>query len=127
MLSYANRQRHEQADQSPTRPSRSPFCESNSIRAVTRLGGITKTPVSKLVVDAGKARSRYQDRVFRNLERKRVQVDEIWGFVGTKAKNADPEAVGAIGFYEAQRKEVLMALESLRRALQADKQKPPTP
>jgi hypothetical protein len=29
------------------------------------------------------------------------------------------QAVRAIGFYEAQRKEVLMALESLRRALNA--------
>jgi hypothetical protein len=37
------------------------------------------------------------------------------------------QAVRAIGFYEAQRKEVLMALESLRRALQAGGQKPPTP
>jgi IS1 family transposase len=29
--------------------------------------------------------------VFRNLECKRVQVDETWGFVGAKAKNADPK------------------------------------
>lgn len=37
------------------------------------------------------------------------------------------QAVRAIGFYGAQRKEVLMALESLRRALNACGQKPPTP
>lgn len=37
------------------------------------------------------------------------------------------QAVRAIGFYEAQRKEVLMALESLRRALSARGPKPPTP
>jgi hypothetical protein len=37
------------------------------------------------------------------------------------------QAVRAIGFYEAQRKEVLMALESLRRALNARRPKPPTP
>ncbi len=66
------------------------LCEGNSIRAVTRLTGISKTTVSKLVVDAGNACSLYQERVFRNLECKRVQVDEIWGFVGAKAKNAKP-------------------------------------
>jgi hypothetical protein len=37
------------------------------------------------------------------------------------------QAVRAIGFYEAQRKEVLMALESLRRALDASRPKQPTP
>jgi len=36
------------------------------------------------------------------------------------------QAVRAIGFYEAQRKEVLMALESLKRALNARRPKPPT-
>jgi hypothetical protein len=36
-------------------------------------------------------------------------------------------AVRAIGFYEAQRKEALMALESLRRALNNCPRKPPTP
>lgn len=37
------------------------------------------------------------------------------------------QAVRAIGFYEAQRKEALMALESLKRALNARGPKPPTP
>jgi IS1 family transposase len=63
------------------------LCEGTSIRAVTRLTGASKTTVSKLVVDAGKAAAWYQDRVFRNLESKRIQVDEIWGFVGAKQKN----------------------------------------
>lgn len=75
------------------------LCEGNSIRAVTRLTGFSKTTVTKLVVDAGQACSWYQDRVFRNLECKRVQVDEVWGFVGAKAKNADPalKAAGQAG------------------------------
>lgn len=75
------------------------LCEGNSIRAITRLTGASKTTVTKLVVDAGLACSWYQDRVFRNLECKRVQVDEVWGFVGAKAKNADPvlKAAGQAG------------------------------
>jgi IS1 family transposase len=63
------------------------LCEGNSIRAVTRLTGISKKAVSKLMVDAGQAAAWYQDRVFRNLTCKRVQVDEIWAFVYAKQKN----------------------------------------
>jgi IS1 family transposase len=63
------------------------LCEGMSIRAVTRLTGVSKTTVSKLVVDMGQAAAWYQDRVFQNLECKRLQVDEIWGFIGAKQKN----------------------------------------
>jgi len=67
------------------------LCEGSSIRAVTRLTGASKNTVIKLAVEAGQAAAWYQDRVFRNLTCKRIQVDEIWGFVGAKAKNAKPE------------------------------------
>ena len=63
------------------------LCEGNSLRAVTRLTGASKKAVSKLMVDAGQAADWYQDRVFRNLTCKRVQVDEIWAFVYAKQKN----------------------------------------
>jgi IS1 family transposase len=63
------------------------LCEGNSMRAVTRLTGASKKAVSKLMVDAGQASSWYQDRVFRNLACKRIQVDEIWAFVYAKQKN----------------------------------------
>src|ERR1700731_3570244 len=63
------------------------LCEGNSIRAVTRLTGSSKKAVSRLMVDAGQAADWYQDRVFRNLTCKRVQVDEIWAFVYAKQKN----------------------------------------
>src|SRR5436190_17419914 len=74
------------------------LCEGNSIRAVTRLTGASKNAVSRLMVDAGQAAAWYQDRVFRNLACKRIQVDEIWAFVHAKQKNvatakkAPPEA-----------------------------------
>lgn len=74
------------------------LCEGNSIRAVTRLTGVSKKAVSRLMVEAGQAAAWYQDRVFRNLSCKRVQVDEIWAFVYAKqknvplAKNAPPNA-----------------------------------
>src|SRR5712692_2027596 len=63
------------------------LCEGSSIRAITRLTGASKKAVSKLMVDAGQAAAWYQDRVFRNLTCKRIQVDEIWAFVYAKQKN----------------------------------------
>src|SRR5438105_12708433 len=65
--------------------------EGNSIRASARITGVSKTTILKLIEDAGQAAAWYQDRVFQNLNSKRVQVDEIWGFVGAKAANASPE------------------------------------
>jgi hypothetical protein len=60
------------------------LCEGSSIRATTRLTGISKTTVLKLLQDAGQAAAWYQDRVLRNLPCKRIQVDELWGFVAVK-------------------------------------------
>jgi IS1 family transposase len=70
------------------------LCEGSSLRAVTRLTGVSKKAVSRLMVDAGQAASWYQDRVFRNLTCKRIQVDEIWAFVYAKQKNV-PHAKAA--------------------------------
>lgn len=66
------------------------LCEGTGIRAVTRITGISKTTVTKLVVEAGTAAAWYQSRTFQNLSCRQLQIDEIWGFVGAKAKNADP-------------------------------------
>jgi IS1 family transposase len=69
------------------------LCEGQSIRAATRLTGVSKKAVMKLVVDAGHACTAYQDRVLRNLTSKRIQVDEIWNFV--YAKNANVKGAKA--------------------------------
>ena len=63
------------------------LCEGMSIRAITRLTCASKTTVTKLAVDAGEAAGWYQSRVFHNLNCRRLQIDEIWGFVAAKQKN----------------------------------------
>ena len=65
--------------------------EGNSIRATTRLTGAAKNTVSKLLLDLGDVCSAYQNDALRNLTCQRIQVDEIWSFVGCKQKNVDPE------------------------------------
>jgi len=54
--------------------------EGNSIRSTVRITGAAKNTVTKLLVDAGRACSAYQDEHLRNLPCKRIQVDEIWAF-----------------------------------------------
>lgn len=65
--------------------------EGNSIRAISRMTGASKNTIVKLLADAGNACAWYQDKALRNLTCKRVQVDEIWAFVGAKEKNATEE------------------------------------
>jgi IS1 family transposase len=61
--------------------------EGPSIRAVMHRTGASKSTVSKLLVDAGRACGAYQDRILRNLTCKRIHVDEIWSFVRVKNNN----------------------------------------
>jgi IS1 family transposase len=70
--------------------------EGNSIRATCRMTGVAKNTVVKLLSDMGLVCSIHLDRLMRDLPCKRVQVDEVWSFVGAKAKNvkADKKAEG---------------------------------
>lgn len=65
--------------------------EGNSIRATSRLTGVAINTVVKLLADAGRACSIYQDKAFRQLTCKRIQCDEVWSFVGSKEKNTTDE------------------------------------
>jgi hypothetical protein len=61
--------------------------------------GVAKKTVMRLLVEAGAVAADYQYRVFRNLACRRIQVDEMWAFVGAKQKSLTPEnqALGADG------------------------------
>src|SRR6266436_4968932 len=65
--------------------------EGNSIRATVRMTGVAKNTVVKLLLDLAEACAGYHDRYVRNLRVRRLQCDEIWNFVGSKAKNTTPE------------------------------------
>lgn len=65
--------------------------EGNSIRATVRLTGIAKNTVTKLLVEAGRACTIFQDKIFKNLPCTNVQCDEVWAFVGSKEKNTSEE------------------------------------
>lgn len=63
------------------------MAEGISLRAITRLTGISRTTLIKLLEDAGQAFSEYQDKALMNLNCRRVQVDEAWAFCYAKQKN----------------------------------------
>jgi IS1 family transposase len=65
--------------------------EGNSIRSTVRLTGVSKNTVIKLLLDLADACAAYHDSAVRNLRVRRLQCDEIWQYVGSKAKNTRPE------------------------------------
>jgi len=65
--------------------------EGCSIRATVRMTGVAKNTVAKLLADIGCACAAYHNQFVRNLKVRRLQADEIWCFVGAKAKNVRAE------------------------------------
>jgi IS1 family transposase len=65
--------------------------EGNSIRSTSRMTGVARNTVTKLLVDLGQACMVYHDKNVRNLTVRRLQCDEIWAYVGAKAKNVSAE------------------------------------
>lgn len=61
--------------------------EGGSMRAASRMVGVSINTVTKLLVDTGRACAAYQDEVLRNLPCTKVQCDEIWSFCYSKAAN----------------------------------------
>lgn len=57
----------------------------------------------RLIIEVGEFCSGYQDAAFRNLSCRRLQVDELWAFVGAKQKNltAENKSRGAVWLWVA--------------------------
>lgn len=71
--------------------------EGNSLRSTVRMTGVSMNTVLKLLVDLGCVCTEYQDKAFRNLGCKRLQLDEIWSFVGMKDRQVPAERKGEYG------------------------------
>jgi IS1 family transposase len=73
----------------------SALVEGCSVRSASRMTGVSKGAVLRLLVGVGNACAEYQDSVIRSVVAKRVQIDEIWSFVGCKQKNVTVEKMEA--------------------------------
>lgn len=68
--------------------------EGMSIRSTCRITGRSKVTVTRLIVEAGQACAEAHGALVRDLDCQRVQVDELWAFVGMKAKRVPQERRG---------------------------------
>jgi IS1 family transposase len=72
----------------------SALVEGNSINATCRMTGICKVTVLRLLADVGTFCAEYHNLFVRDLQSKRVQLDEIWSFCGCKDKAKEQGAGG---------------------------------
>jgi IS1 family transposase len=69
--------------------------EGCSIRSTVRMTGVAKKTVMRVLVEVGEVCADYQDKVFRNLNCRRLQLDEMWGWIYCKDKNRTEEIAKA--------------------------------
>ena len=76
----------------------SALVEGNSIRSVERMTGSHRDTIMRLGVRVGEACTAMMDERIRDVESKRLQLDEIWCYVGKKQRHAtkddNPSEVG---------------------------------
>jgi IS1 family transposase len=71
------------------------LAEGSSIRSIERITKVNRNTIMSLGVRVGTACQKISDERLQNLPCKNIEVDEIWGFIGAKRKNA--ERAGAYG------------------------------
>ena len=72
--------------------------EGCSIRSTSRMTGVSRNTVTKLLLDLAASCEAYANEHLVNLPCRRLQVDEIWEFCYAKAKNVPAEKKGIFGY-----------------------------
>lgn len=75
------------------------LAEGSSIRSIERITGIHRDTIMRLGVKVGEGCTALMDAKMRNLSCNRLEMDEIWGFVGKKERNVkigDGTEVGSV-------------------------------
>ncbi len=75
----------------------SALAEGSSIRSIERITGIHRDTIMRLGVRVGKGCTALMDARMRGLSCTRLEMDEIWGFVGKKDCNVRPGDDSAVG------------------------------
>jgi IS1 family transposase len=68
----------------------SALAEGQSIRAVERMLGVHRDTIMRLGVRIGEGCERLLDSLMHNLPCQRVQIDELWGYVGKHGRRMTP-------------------------------------
>lgn len=75
------------------------LAEGSSIRSIERITGVHRDTIMRLGVRVGQGCTFLMDAKMRNLSCNRLEMDEIWGFVGKKERNVrmgDGNEVGSV-------------------------------
>ena len=80
--------------------------EGSSMRAISRVAGVSFNTVNKLLVDAGETCLDLHDQLVTHVKSNYVQCDEIWSFCYAKQKNvsdakAAPDGAGDVWTWTA--------------------------
>jgi len=73
------------------------LAEGSSIRSIERITGVHRDTIMRLGVKVGQGCAALMDEKMRDLPCERLEMDEIWGFVGKKEKRVKPEDGNAVG------------------------------
>jgi hypothetical protein len=65
--------------------------EGNSIRSTERMTGTHRDTICRLLVEVGDGCATLMDEQMRELPCRRIEVDEIWAYVGKKQRHLTPE------------------------------------
>jgi IS1 family transposase len=71
--------------------------EGNSMASTSRMFGVSKITILRLLADAGTLAAQYHDLTVCDLTTRRVQADEIWAFVNAKQRNVPEASRGHFG------------------------------
>lgn len=80
----------------------SSLCEGSSIRSIERITGVHRDTIMRLGVRVGQGCTAMMDEKLRNLDCTRLEMDEIWGYVGKKEKHlraGDDPTLGNVWTY----------------------------
>ena len=75
------------------------LAEGSSIRSIERITGVHRDTIMRLGVRVGEGCASLMDKTMRDLSCTRLEMDEIWGFVGKKYRNVkmgDGAEVGSV-------------------------------
>lgn len=73
------------------------LCEGVGIRTASRLTGVNRGAVANLALRAGMGCMELHDRIMLGVRTERLELDELWSFVGKKQKNVQRHEINAKG------------------------------
>jgi IS1 family transposase len=73
------------------------LCDGLGIRAVSRITGVNRGTVGALALKMGRGCAELHDRMMVGLRVSRLELDELWSYVGKKQKNVTRKDVAVTG------------------------------